>query len=320
MNKLRIAFMGTPDFSVPCLEALANAGHEIVAVYSQPPRPAGRGQKEKLSPVHAFAAEKGWSVFTPKSFRNKETQDAFRTHNVDVAVVVAYGLILPTEALVAPKMGCINIHASLLPRWRGAAPIQRAIEAGDAESGVAIMQMAEGLDTGDVLLEGRVRITEQTTASILHDELSVLGGQLIVEALDGMVDGSLKPVAQSEQGVTYAKKLTREESELNWSLTAHEIDRKIRALTPWPGVHFTYQGERMKVQEVTIVPLDDCSSDEPNSTQPGTLLDDLLLVACGRDALRIDRLQRPGKGSMEAKAFLNGFPLAKGTNLSEQKD
>ncbi|WP_419903583.1 methionyl-tRNA formyltransferase [Kiloniella sp.] len=314
MNKLRIAFMGTPDFSVPCLKALAKAGHEIVAVYSQPPRPAGRGQKEKLSPVHAYAATEGWPVFTPKSFRSKEIQAEFRAHDVDVAVVVAYGLILPTEALVAPKMGCVNIHASLLPRWRGAAPIQRAIEAGDAESGVAIMQMVEELDAGDVILEGRVSITEHTTASSLHDELSILGGKLIVEALDGMVDGSVVPVVQPEVGVTYAKKLTRDESELDWSMSAHEIERKIRALTPWPGVHFTHEGDRIKVQATTIV-------EEGNRSlgEPGTLLDDLLLVACGKDALRIDRLQRPGKGSMDAKAFLNGYPLPKGTCLGGSK-
>ncbi|MFD2204478.1 methionyl-tRNA formyltransferase [Kiloniella antarctica] len=317
MNKLRIAFMGTPDFSVPCLEALAEAGHEVVAVYSQPPRPAGRGQKAKLSPVHAVAVENGWPVYTPKSFRNKDIQDEFRNLEVDVAVVVAYGLILPTEALVAPRMGCVNIHASLLPRWRGAAPIQRAIEAGDAESGVAIMQMVEELDAGDVILEGRVAITDQTTASSLHDELSKIGSELIVKALEGMNDASLTPIPQQEDGVTYAKKLTREESELDWSLPAVEIDRKIRALTPWPGVHFTYEGDRIKVQETTLVSFDDMATQENH--EPGTLLDDLLLVSCGKDALRIDRLQRPGKGSMDAKAFLNGYPLSKGIKLDGPK-
>ncbi|OUS12072.1 methionyl-tRNA formyltransferase [Rhodospirillales bacterium 47_12_T64] len=310
MKKLRIAFMGTPDFSVPCLTALADAGHEVVAVYSQPPRPAGRGQKEKLSPVHAFAVDKGWPVHTPKTFRDRAVQDVFRSHEVDVAVVVAYGLILPTEALVAPGMGCVNVHASLLPRWRGAAPIQRAIEAGDLESGVCIMQMVEELDAGDVILEGRVPLTEQTTASILHDELSSLGGKLICEALEGLGDGSLVPSPQPEEGITYAKKLTRDESELDWSQPAEELERKVRALTPWPGVHFTYLGDWFKVQETVLV-------SHEGKTKPGTLLDDNILVACGKDALRIERLQRPGKGSMDAKAFLNGYPLAKGINLNE---
>lgn len=310
MKPLRIVFMGTPDFSVPCLQSLAENGHEIVAVYSQPPRPAGRGQKEKLSPVHAYAADQGWPVFTPKTFRNSDVQDAFRKHNADVAVVVAYGLILPTEALYAPKMGCVNVHASLLPRWRGAAPIQRAIEAGDAESGVCIMQMVEELDAGDVILEGRVKITPSTTASSLHDALSALGGKLIVEALDGFEGGSLVPTPQPEDGVTYAKKLSRDESELDWTQSAQNIERKVRALTPWPGVHFTYQGDRFKVQEVSFV-------EKAHNAVPGTLLDDELLVACGENALWIERLQRPGKGVMDRKAFLNGFPLKKGTDLTQ---
>ncbi|WP_421782990.1 methionyl-tRNA formyltransferase [Kiloniella litopenaei] len=310
MKPLRIVFMGTPDFSVPCLRSLAESGHEIVAVYSQPPRPAGRGQKEKLSPVHAYAVDQGWPVFTPKTFRNADVQEAFRDHNADVAVVVAYGLILPTEALYAPKMGCVNVHASLLPRWRGAAPIQRAIEAGDAESGVCIMQMVEELDAGDVILQGRIAITRTTTASSLHDALSLLGGKLIVEALDGLASGALVPTPQPEEGVTYAKKLSRDESELDWALPAQNLERKVRALTPWPGVHFTYQGHRFKVQEVSFV-------EKILTAVPGTLLDDELLVACGENALRIERLQRPGKGVMDRKAFLNGFPLKKGTNLAQ---
>ncbi|KLN62415.1 methionyl-tRNA formyltransferase [Kiloniella spongiae] len=310
MKPLRIVFMGTPDFSVPCLRSLAENGHEIVAVYSQPPRPAGRGQKEKRSPVHTFAVDQGWPVFTPKTFRNSEVQDSFREHNADVAVVVAYGLILPTEALYAPKMGCINVHASLLPRWRGAAPIQRAIEAGDQQSGVCIMQMVEELDAGDIILEGRVDITSATTASSLHDALSALGGKLIVKALDGLESGYLAPTPQPEDGITYAKKLSRDESELDWAQPAQNLERKVRALTPWPGVHFTYQGDRFKVQEVSFV-------EKPQAALPGTLIDDDLLVACGENALRIERLQRPGKGMMDRQAFLNGFPLKKGTNLAQ---
>jgi methionyl-tRNA formyltransferase len=313
MKPLRIVFMGTPDFSVPCLRSLAESGYEIVAVYSQPPRPAGRGQKEKLSPVHAFAVDQGWPVFTPKTFRSSDVQDAFKAHDADVAVVVAYGLILPTEALYAPKMGCVNVHASLLPRWRGAAPIQRAIEAGDAESGVCIMQMVEELDAGDVILEGRIDITSATTASSLHDALSVLGGKLIVEALDGLERGALMPIPQPEEGVTYAKKLSRDESELDWAQPAQNIERKVRALTPWPGVHFTYKGDRFKVQEVSFV-------ETAQNVVPGTLLDDDLLIACGENALRVERLQRPGKGVMDRKAFLNGFPLKKGTNLAQTRE
>ncbi|MCZ4281591.1 methionyl-tRNA formyltransferase [Kiloniella laminariae] len=313
MKKLRIAFMGTPDFSVPCLKALADAGHEIAAVYSQPPRPAGRGHKEKLSPVHAYAESQGWPVYTPKSFRRPEVLEEFASLGVDVAVVIAYGLILPQAALDIPPMGCVNIHASLLPRWRGAAPIQRAIEAGDAESGVAIMQMAEELDAGDVILESRVPLNSETTASSLHDELSSLGADLIIRALEGMAKGEIKPQPQPLEGVTYAQKLSREESALDWSQPAEELERKIRALTPWPGVHFTFQGEKIKILKARLSNLDSTHS------RAGTLLDDQLTVACGAGALQIERLQRPGKGGMEATAFLNGYPLPKGTHLVDRE-
>ncbi|WP_020590877.1 methionyl-tRNA formyltransferase [Kiloniella laminariae] len=313
MKKLRIAFMGTPDFSVPCLKALAAAGYEIVAVYSQPPRPAGRGHKEKLSPVHAYAESQGWPVFTPKSFRRSEVLEEFASLGVDIAVVIAYGLILPQAALDIPPMGCVNVHASLLPRWRGAAPIQRAIEAGDAQSGVAIMQMAEELDAGDVLLEGRVTLNSKTTASSLHDELSVLGAELITKALEGMTEGTLTPQPQPAEGLTYAQKLSKEESALDWSQPAEQLERKIRALTPWPGVHFTFHGEKIKVLKARLSDLDS------SGAKAGTLLDDQLSVACGAGTLQIERLQRPGKGGMETVAFLNGYPLPKGTILNDSE-
>lgn len=306
MTRLRLAFMGTPDFAVSSLSALAEAGHEIAAVYAQPPRPAGRGHRERLTPVHAFAADRGWVVRTPKSLKSQEEQDAFRSLNLDVAVVAAYGLLLPRAILEAPRLGCLNVHASLLPRWRGAAPIQRAILAGDAESGVAIMQMDEGLDTGGVILSDSLPITAQTTASILHDELAELGGRLIVEALAAVDSGRLAAVPQPSEGITYAAKLSKSESLMDWRRPAVELDRQVRAFTPWPGAVFALGKERIKVLEAEPVAA---------SGQPGRILDDALTVACGDGALRLVRLQRPGKGAMAAKDFLNGFALPAGSEL-----
>lgn len=306
MSRLRLAFMGTPDFAVSSLRALAAAGQEIVAVYSQPPRPAGRGHKERPSPVHAFAAEQGWEVRTPKSLKSKEEQAAFESLNLDVAVVAAYGLLLPREILEAPRLGCLNVHASLLPRWRGAAPIQRAILAGDAETGVTIMQMDEGLDTGDMILGESVPITGQTTASSLHDALAALGGRLIVEALTGVEDGRLSAVPQPSEGVTYAAKLNKAESLMDWRRPAAELARQVRAFTPWPGAVFSFGKERIKVLEAEVV---------EGSGTPGRVLDETLSVACGEGALRLLRLQRPGKGAMAAKDFLNGFALPAGSVL-----
>ncbi|MCH2395263.1 methionyl-tRNA formyltransferase [Oceanibaculum sp.] len=306
MTRLRLAFMGTPDFSVPALKALIDAGHEIAAVYSQPPRPAGRGQKLTPSPVHAYAEAHGIDVRTPKSLRNAEAQAAFAALNLDCAVVVAYGLILPKPILDAPRLGCVNIHASLLPRWRGAAPIQRAIQAGDAESGVSIMQMDEGLDTGPMLLSEAVPITPETTGQSLHDALSGLGGRMIVMALSGLAAGTLKPVAQPEAGVTYAAKLAKDEALLDWTKPAADLERQIRAFDPWPGSFFLHQGERLKVLKAELA---------AGSGTPGTVLDEALTVACGAGALRLLRVQRPGKAAMEADALLRGYPLPKGTIL-----
>jgi len=303
---LRLIFMGTPDFSVSILAALLEAGHEIAAVYSQPPRPAGRGHKEQLTPVHAFAAERGLTVLTPKSLRNAEAQAEFAAFGADAAVVAAYGLILPRAILEAPAKGCLNVHASILPRWRGAAPIQRAIQAGDAASGVTIMQMDEGLDTGDMLLVEQLPITAQTTGNSLHDALAEMGARLIVEVLAELEAGTLTATPQPAQGVTYAAKLAKEEGRLDWSRTAAELDRTIRAFTPWPGVWFEHNGERIKL--LSAAPVD-------GSGQPGVLLDDQLTVACGQGALRLLKLQRAGKGALEAEAFQRGYALPKGTRL-----
>lgn len=310
MMRLRLAFMGTPDFAVSSLRALAEAGHEIVAVYSQPPRPAGRGHKERPSPVHAFAAEQGWEVRTPKSLKSETEQAAFAALNLDVAVVAAYGLILPKAILEAPRLGCLNVHASLLPRWRGAAPIQRAILAGDRESGVTIMQMDEGLDTGGMLCTGRLPITDETTASDLHDRLAELGGKLIVDALHGVDAGDLDAKPQPDDGVTYAAKLNKAESLLDWRRSAIELERQVRAFTPWPGAVFQLGKERIKVLEAEAV---------EKAGPTGKVLDDTLTVACGEGALRLLRLQRPGKGAMAAKDFLNGFALPAGTDLIQDE-
>ncbi|MDG6095134.1 methionyl-tRNA formyltransferase [Acetobacter sp. AN02] len=300
---MRIVFMGTPDFAVPALEALHGAGHEIVAVYSQPPRPAGRGQAERRSPVHEKALALGLEVRTPERLRRREEEhEVFRALSADVAVVAAYGLILPEEMLRAPVRGCLNIHASLLPRWRGASPIQSAILAGDTETGVTIMQMDAGLDTGAMLLEERVAITAQTTASSLHDALAEAGGRLITQVLDTQP----APVPQPAEGITYAERLTREDGRIDWSRDAAAIDRQVRALTPWPGTFTTLDGVTFKIGAVAPA----CGSG-----QPGEVLDDTLTVACGTDAVRILRIQRPGKGMMEADAFLRGHPLAAGTIL-----
>jgi len=304
--RLRIVFMGSPDFSVPALAALIDAGNEIACVYSQPPRPAGRGQHERPCPVHAFAAARGLSVRTPKSLKDAATQAAFADLAADVAVVAAYGLILPRPVLDAPRLGCVNIHASLLPRWRGAAPIQRAIIAGDDESGITIMQMDAGLDTGDMLARQAVPITATTTASDLHDGLAALGAGMIASVLADLAAGRLTPEPQPEDGVTYADKLSRAESRLDFSLTAAELERRVRALNPWPGVWFEHAGACIKVLAAEAVDL---------KGTPGTVLDDGLAIACAGGALRPLRLQRPGKGAVETAAFLRGFALPAGSRI-----
>lgn len=303
---LRLIYMGTPGFAVPALKTLIAAGHDIVCVYSQPPRRAGRGQKARPSPVQAFADDKGIPVRTPKSLRDPEEQAAFAALDADAAVVAAYGLILPPAILEAPRFGCLNIHASLLPRWRGAAPIQRAILAGDTQSGVTIMQMDEGLDTGGVLLSEAVPITMETTASNLHDALAARGGPLVVEALDGLAAGTLKATPQPETGVTYAEKLSRDEGRLDWTRPAPYLARAVRAFTPWPGAWFEHDGARIKILEACV---------ESGSATPGTIIDDRLTIACSEGALRLLTVQRSGRAAVDAESFLRGYDLPAGTVL-----
>ena len=301
---MRIIFMGTPDFSVPVLEALVGAGHDIVAVYSQPPRPAGRGKKDRPSPVQLKAEALGLEVRYPTSLRNDEALADFTALDADIAVVVAYGLILPQSILDAPKQGCLNIHASLLPRWRGAAPIHRAIMSGDGETGVCIMQMEAGLDTGPVLARHAVKIEDGETTLQLHDRLSALGATAIVEALAGL--SGLDPQEQPDEGVIYAAKIDKAEAAIDWSKPAVEIDRLIRGLSPFPGAWFEMEGTRIKVLGSELV---------DQSGAAGVVLDDTITIACGEGAIRLTHLQRAGKSAQDGKQFLNGWPMPAGTQL-----
>ena len=308
---MRIIFMGTPDFSVPVLAAILGAGHEVAAVYTQPPRAAGRGQKERKSPVHVFADEAGLAVVTTPTLKDPHEQRGFAAVEADVAVVVAYGLILPKIILDAPGHGCLNIHASLLPRWRGAAPIQRAIMAGDKESGVMVMRMEEGLDTGPVCLAERMAIGADMTAGELHDQLSVLGADLVVRALAALERGSLDCIPQDENGVTYAAKIDKKEARIDWQRPASEVHDHIRGLSPFPGAWFEWEAkgrrERVKVLGCALA---------EGSGDPGTVLDDHLTIACGSGALRLVRLQRAGKKPMGAEEILRGVAVGRGANLS----
>ncbi len=295
--------MGSPGFAVPALRALHGAGHEIVAVYSQPPRPAGRGHRIQRSPVHEAADALGLNVRTPARLRrDAEEHAAFAALDLDAAVVVAYGLILPPEMLGAPRLGCLNIHASLLPRWRGAAPIQAAILAGDAQSGVTIMRMDEGLDTGPMLLSEAVTLGPDTTAASLHDALAEMGARLILRALDEQP----APVPQPEDGATYAPKLGKDDARLDWTQDAAALDRRVRALNPWPGTFAMLDGAALRVL---------AAAPAAGHGAPGEVLDDRLTVACGAGALRLTRVQAPGRTAMEADAFLRGHPVPSGTVL-----
>ena len=298
---MRVVFMGTPEFSVPVLDALAAAGHDIACVYTQPPRPAGRGQAERPSPVQARAEATGVPVRHPRSLRNPEAQAEFAALDADIAVVVAYGLILPQAVLDAPRRGCLNIHASLLPRWRGAAPIQRAIMAGDAETGVCIMQMEAGLDTGPVLMRHAIPIGPEETAGELHDRLSALGATAIVEALARLDD--LEPQPQPDAGVTYAQKIDKAEARLDWTLEAPHIDGQIRGLSPFPGAWTMIGGKRVKLLRSRLA---------DGSGAPGTVLSGLT-IACGTDAVEITEVQPEGKPRMTAEAFLRGARIAPGS-------
>ncbi len=302
---MRIIFMGSPDFSVPVLEALVSEGHDMAAVYCQPPRPAGRGKKDRPTPVHAKAEELGLPVRHPSSLKTPEAQAEFAALNADIAVVVAYGLILPQAVLDAPKRGCLNIHASLLPRWRGAAPIHRAILSGDAETGVCIMQMEAGLDTGPVLLERRTAIGVEETTQHLHDRLSKMGSVAILEALDQL--DSLTPVPQSEEGVTYAQKIDKSEARVDWARPANEVDRQIRGLSPFPGAWTLLNNKRLKLLASRVVAGDGA---------PGEVLQGLT-IACGAGAIEVTEAQIEGRGRQDIETFLRGTIVPSGTRLGE---
>ncbi|MBK0326379.1 methionyl-tRNA formyltransferase [Rhodobacteraceae bacterium F11138] len=301
---MRVIFMGTPDFSVPVLQALADAGHEIVAVYCQPPRPAGRGKKNRPSPVQARAEALGLPVRHPVSLKTAEAQAEFAAFQPEIAVVVAYGLILPQAVLDIPPRGCLNIHASLLPRWRGAAPIHRAIMAGDAETGVCIMRMEAGLDTGPVLMRKAIAIADTETTGTLHDRLSALGADLIVQALAALPDLTLRP--QPAEGVTYAEKIDKAEARIDWTRPAQVVDRQIRALSPFPGAWTEIGASRVKLLASRVA---------SGQGAPGLVLDDALTVACGEGAISILHLQRAGKGAQDTETFLRGWPVPAGTQL-----
>jgi methionyl-tRNA formyltransferase len=302
----RLAFFGTPDFAVAILRALCAAGHVPAAVYCQPPRRAGRGKQERPSAVHAYAGANGLAVRTPVSLRDAAELAAFRVLEPDLAVVAAYGLIFPADFLAVPPLGCINVHASLLPRWRGAAPIQRAILAGDSETGVTIMRMEEGLDTGAMLLREAVAIEAGDDSGTLHDKLAMLGGRLAVAAVEGLAAGTLRAAPQPVDGVSYAAKIANAETRLDWSRPAVELARQVRAFAPAPGAWFDLDGERIRVLAA------DTTGD---GGAPGTVLDDRLTVACATGALRPVMVQRAGKGAMTTGAFLRGRPVAEGTRL-----
>jgi methionyl-tRNA formyltransferase len=310
---LKLVFMGTPDFSVPALEAIAAAGHDVIAVYSQPPRPSGRGLVERPSPVHAKAEALGIPVRTPRSLKSPEEQQALADLGADAAVVIAYGLLLPSAALAAPRLGCFNVHASELPRWRGAAPIQRAIMAGDQRTAVMVMRMEEGLDTGPVALSEFVPIGPDTTAGELHDKLSERGAALIVNALAKLEAGALETVPQPENGVTYAAKIDKKEGQIDFSKPAAEVHNHVRGLSPFPGawLEATPPGgkpERIKVLRTARV--------ESGSGQPGEVIDDKLSIACGNGAIRLVEVQRAGKRAMSADEFQRGFSMPRGTRLA----
>jgi len=306
---LRIVFMGTPDFSVPTLAEIVAAGHEVAAAYAQPPRPAGRGMAEQTSPVQRFAESVGIPVRTPKSLKGDAEQRAFAGLQADAAVVVAYGLLLPAPVLATPRLGCLNLHASMLPRWRGAAPIQRAIMAGDAETAAVVMRMEEGLDTGPVCLAEAVAIGSDMTAGELHDVLAQRGASLMVRALGALERGSLDCVPQASAGVTYAKKIDKAEARIDFSRSAREVHNHVRGLSPFPGAWLEVgegRRERIKVLRTSLA---------EGSGPPGEVLDERLTVACGKGAVRLVELQRAGRKPMAAEELLRGFRLPPGTRL-----
>ncbi|HEX5517484.1 MAG TPA: methionyl-tRNA formyltransferase [Pseudolabrys sp.] len=304
---MRLIFMGTPDFAVPTLVELAARGHEIAAVYTRAPKPAGRGMGVQHTPVEQEARRLALAVHTPRSLKDEEAQAAFRTYEVDAAVVVAYGLVLPKSILEAPRLGCFNIHASLLPRWRGAAPINRAIMAGDTESGVTIMKMDEGLDTGAMAMAERTPIGIDMTAGDLHDVLARLGANLMLRSLAAADRGSLTLTPQPDKGVTYAEKISKNETRIDWSKPCKQVHDHIRGLSPFPGAWFEIDGARVKALR---------SIKGEGSGAAGTVLDDKLTIACGAGAVRLTQVQRAGKQPMSADEFLRGTPVKSGVRVA----
>ena len=306
MKPLRLIFMGTPEFAVPSLKALVESPHQVVAAYTRPPRKSGRGMKESKSPVHRFAEDHGIPVLTPENFKDKKDLETFKALGAEVAVVAAYGLILPEAILTAPSKGCLNIHASLLPKFRGAAPIQRAIEAGETVSGNTIMKIEKGLDAGAIIIQEQFTLKPDETAGSLHDRLSDQAAGMIVPALEGYVAGKLVPKPQDETNTTYAPKVKKSESRINWNAPAIEVDRKVRAFCPYPGAWFQHRGKRIRILKGHVVKA---------SGAPGEVLDKSLTVACKTGAYRIERVQRAGKKPMTAAEFLRGQPIAPGEVL-----
>ena len=312
-KNLRIGFMGTPDFALYALKAIVEAGHSVVCVYSQPPRPKGRGHKLQKSPVHDYADSHSIPVYTPKSLKTEEAKAEFAAHNLDVAIVAAYGLILPQEVLDAPKFGCLNIHGSLLPRWRGAAPIQYSIWKGDAETGVTIMQMEKGLDTGPMISKRSVAINENTTSPSLHDELAAMGADMALEALEQLAKtkAPLKAEKQNDDLSNYASMLKKEDGIIDWNDDAAAIDRQIRALNPWPGVWTESQGKRLKILKSSVIK-------ENSDEAAGTLLDKKGRVSCGINILQLSQIQPEGKKPMDIASAINGGYITAGLKLGPQ--
>ena len=308
-SQLRLGYMGSPDFSVPALASLINANHNICVVYTQPPRPGGRGKNLQKTPVHNFAEEHGILVQTPGSLKTQESEEMLLALDLDALVVAAYGLILPQKILQIPKLGCLNIHASILPRWRGAAPIQRAIMAGDGESGVCIMLMEKGLDTGPILKSETIILDDDTTGASLHDSLASIGAKLINPTLIDFADGKIEPTYQNDRNAVYAKKLSKEDGHLVWSKSAEELERIVRALNPWPGAWCLMNGERIKIHEASVL------NTLQHTQDPGKILTGDFSVACGIGVLKITAIQQPGKSAMGVSDFIRGNPIQIGSTL-----
>lgn len=300
--------MGTPDFAVPTLQYLIESGQQIVAVYSQPPRPAGRGHKLQPSPVHLLAEQHGIPVYTPTSLKSPEVQAEFGAHQADAAIVAAYGLLLPQAILDAYPMGCINVHPSKLPRWRGAAPLQRTIMVGDKTTAMCIMQMAAGLDTGDILWQKDMEIAEGTTAGELHDAMANLAGEAVLQTLQGLRAGTITPQPQSAEGVTYATKISKDEAKIGWTKPAEEVLAHIHGLSPYPAAYFEFADEKIKVLKATL--------DSKQGGNSGEVLDNNLTIACGSGAIHPTLIQRAGKKPMSTEEMLRGFAISQGTRLA----